>query len=127
MPKDLLAFSVETPSRDTHFYLLPKEDPVLTRHGGISGRPDSEGGDEDVSPFAAFAPSRSSPKVATFGRLAQYLRTQIFAAPKKVYPQPVSEKEWFRHAEKIWDSITKSSLVAEYAATINDTLVKELT
>eukprot|EP00106_Octopus_bimaculoides_P001603 XP_014769045.1 PREDICTED: protein SMG9-like [Octopus bimaculoides] len=51
----------------------------------------------------------------SFNRLLQSLRNQVFACQRRLLTHTIlSEKNWFHYAARTWDTVKKSTLMAEY-------------
>jgi len=120
MPENLITFNTESTTRHLHLFLLPREEPNTPKPAATAAL-----NLEDQSPFASILNRPFGPRVASFQRLSEQLRNQLFALPRRVYPHPPpSERDWFKASAKIWDRILHSDTANKFARHLHDSIAK---
>ena len=112
--------NTESTTRHLHLFLLPREEPNTPKPAATAAL-----NLEDQSPFASILNRPFGPRVASFQRLSEQLRNQLFALPRRVYPHPPpSERDWFKASAKIWDRILHSDTANKFARHLHDSIAK---
>lgn len=52
--------------------------------------------------------------------MLRQLRDQILSMPRRSFARPISERDWLRNAARVWDSIKKSPVLADYSRTLQN-------
>lgn len=52
--------------------------------------------------------------------MLRQLRDQILSMPRRSFARPASERDWLRNAARVWDSIKKSPVLADYSRTLQN-------
>ncbi|GJP64782.1 hypothetical protein CLOP_g21729 [Closterium sp. NIES-67] len=98
------------------FWVLPSEDPwAWAEDAAVSAALGGGGGGGGAGGAAAAAVGGGGSGMGSLGSYRLELKNKILGMQKKLFPEPITEREWAMRAAAAWGGVRMSPLIAQFA------------